>query len=453
MNKHLNLFYSYSGGAYHEDNVTRSLIITLGQLSPINLRIFLHDILNKKGHKNTLDKEKLLASNMLEFDIQVTDIYNEYIDEQDNKLTELNGIILGINWGGKQNLDMKSKEEYEAGGSRPDAIIMDMANDLTVLIESKTSDWLYEDQIKRIRDNFFDAGTDVDKVFLEIRWTDIVETLQRISELTLNPIENYLIKQFVEYLDRIELVDFLEFKGNDLAEEDVRNRKLSLFLNQLCHEKSDSLNIQPYQWDDRIYFSDLEHVPENLYCWLSDDYFGLSVVCGAGKKWRCQQFHAMLLNNSNGFKGIITQLQDRLSLFKDLEIHFYTHCKFYISRFRSEWLGEIGLDKFPDNYDSFVSRFTDKEINSFSWMNKDEIQKNFKPYLENRTLELDENGMFPKWEETEYGQYCYFDIGLHLPVKYILNVRRVELIDKFSEILEPVKDFMLKLDKLATNQD
>ena len=453
MNKHLNLFYSYSGGAHVEDNVTRSLILTLRQLSPINLRIFLNDIINRNGEKcNFLIKDKLLANDMLGFDIQITGLNSEIEDETDSKLTESNGIILGINWGGDQNLDLKSSSEYNAGGSRPDAMITDRANDISVLIESKTSDWLYEDQIKRICDNFFEPGTDAEKVFITARWTDIVETLQRIYELSNSSVEKFLIKQFTEYLDRINLVDFLEFKESDFIDPDIRYRKLALFLNQLCNHENDALKLKPYGWDERIYFSDLEEeVPENLYFWIPEEYLGISIVCGAGKKWRCQQFQTMLRNNPMGFKKVLAKIQSRLSFVKDLEIHLYTHSKFYVSRFRSAMLEEIGINKLPDEYDLFVSNFTDPKFNSFSWMTKDEISSNFNKYMKGRNLERDENDMFPKWQENEYGQYCHFDIGIHIPTSNIINTRKNELIKNFSAILAPLKSVLIDINRFVSN--
>jgi len=420
-------------------------------LSPINLRIFLNDIINRTANKyEFLSKENLLAHNMLGFDIQISGIESELEDESEKKLTESNGIILGINWGGNQNLELNNSAEHNTGGARPDAIITDKANDISVLIESKTSDSLYEDQIKRICNNFFEPGTGVDKVFIEARWTDIVETLQRIKELSNSSVENFLLKQFTEYLDRINLVDFLEFKKNDLIDPDIRGRKLGLFLNQLCNHENDALKLKQYEWNGQIHFSDLE-VPENLYVWLDEEYLGISIVCGAGKKWRCQQLQTMLRNNSKEFKEILSDIESRLSILKDFEIYIYTHCKFYISRFRSVWLGEFGVEKFPNEYDSFVSRFTDRKINSFSQMTKDEISTNFSEYLKGRDLERDESGMFPKWQENEYGQYCNFDIGLHIPASNIINTRRNELIERFSAILAPLKSILIDFNRLVSS--
>ena len=71
--RHLNLFYTY-GHAEWENNVTRGLMLTLSQLAPVHLRLFLHDVVlaepRSVAQKVLRDRLRLLAEPDFRFELQ-----------------------------------------------------------------------------------------------------------------------------------------------------------------------------------------------------------------------------------------------------------------------------------------------------------------------------------------------------------------------------------------------
>jgi hypothetical protein len=209
-NRHLNLFYVY-GAAHLENNVTRALLITLRRLTPVHFRLFLKELIidelkKLKGLSSLCPSFKILADpnpSKFEFFTQMSATnYTPF-------LTEENGVILGINHSGDQTLEL-SNSSVDNAGSRPDAIIMDMENELTVVIEVKLSDNLYMEQIERHHRNFFiNNGHDKNAVFLEVSWQRIASTLQQILLQSQSPVERMLIQEFLEYLALLNLSGFI----------------------------------------------------------------------------------------------------------------------------------------------------------------------------------------------------------------------------------------------------
>src|SRR5262245_38542161 len=95
--RHLNIFYTYQ--THHlENNVTRALIIALRNLAPVHLRLFLRDVILRKKPNAFRQRIQLLTASGFEFDLQV----GGPSDEND-KLDARTGVIVGINYSGKQN--------------------------------------------------------------------------------------------------------------------------------------------------------------------------------------------------------------------------------------------------------------------------------------------------------------------------------------------------------------
>jgi len=194
MNKHLNLFYTYKTN-HLEDNVTRALIITLMNLTPVHLRLFFSEVLKRP------DKIHLLADPKFIFDIQVP----EPLEEE--RLNEGNGLIVGINYSGRQKLVFDTNSD-SIGVARPDALVSDIESELSAIFEAKLWDSLYKEQIQKHYRRFFDQDkTDLAKVFVEITWSEIINFLEKVARQSQNPKEVFVIEQFVEYLDLLGLVE------------------------------------------------------------------------------------------------------------------------------------------------------------------------------------------------------------------------------------------------------
>src|SRR5882672_8636231 len=183
MNKHLNLFYSYQ--THHlENNVTRSLIVTLKNLSPINVRLFLRQLVFNKPnemHGEFLQKLDLLAEANLSFDLQAAPLTDE------EKLTAQNGRIIGINYSGSQTLQF-DPSVIEDAGTRPDASLTDKGCGVMIAFEAKLADTLYREQLQGHHQKLFDPiQTPLASVFIQTNWNEIVLCLDQIAKLTDNP--------------------------------------------------------------------------------------------------------------------------------------------------------------------------------------------------------------------------------------------------------------------------
>ena len=85
--RHLNLFYTYQT-RHLEDNVTRALVITLQNLTPVHLRLFLQDVILTKSSRRL----HLLAEGDFDFSLQV-------VQSDEDRLSAETGVIVGINGG------------------------------------------------------------------------------------------------------------------------------------------------------------------------------------------------------------------------------------------------------------------------------------------------------------------------------------------------------------------
>lgn len=274
MNKHLNLFYTYRT-KHLEDNVTRALIITLMNLTPVHIRLFLREVIISKLRESKLellDKVRLLADPNFIFDLQVPEPL------EDEKLCEGNGLIVGINYSGGQQLGFDTSLD-SIGGARPDALVSDSESELSVVFEAKLWDSLYKEQIQRHYQRFFDTNrTDLNKVFLEITWNDIVNFFETVAHQSRSqsPREVFVIEQFIEYLDLLNLVGFLSFNKSDFAE--ASSTKLDRFLSFLTNRLSEDIELTQYKHDFKLFFRDI--TPDNLFFVLMKDACraGLSAV-------------------------------------------------------------------------------------------------------------------------------------------------------------------------------
>ena len=438
MNKHLNLFYTY-GPKHLEDNVTRALIITLKNITPVHLRLFLREVIIPKLRGSKLElqgKVRLLADPNFIFDLQVPE------PQENEKFCEGNGLIVGINYSGSQKLDFDTSSD-SIGGARPDALVSDSDSELSVIFEAKLWDSLYKEQIQRHYQHFFDPDkADLKKVFVEITWSDIATFLEKVTRQSQSPKEIFVIEQFIEYLDLLKLVEFLSFKNSDFSETNYNYTKLDRFLSFLTERLSEELKLAEYEKNKfQFFFKDIS--PDNLYFCFDEGCLSCRVVCGSGKKWRAEQLRNYLIQTKDNFKSILMNLNSRLGM----DIYLRVHSYFRHSRFRTAWLGNIrGPHQFPDRYEKFCAIFTNPEINSFAQMTKKRINEIFKDEIGQNNAGLDSNNLFPKWDELEsFLQYCYFDIDIRIPKDLLIAKTKEELVDIFRKLLSELQSTMLEL--------
>lgn len=444
-NLHLNLFYVY-GAAHLENNVTRALLITLRGLTPVHLRIFLKELIidelkKQRGVSNLCPNFKILADpkpDKFEFLTQISTTGDTPF------LTKKNGVILGINHSGDQAIKL-GPSNVDKAGSRPDAVIMDMENELTVIIEVKLSDLLYSEQIERLHRNFFvDDGHDPNAVFLELSWQRIASALQEILLQSQSPVERMLIREFLEYLALLNLSGFIEFNKADFPDRNYY--KLNSFLISLSKELPQSLRVQKYAGNHKLYLEDDngKEYADNLYVGYGKDGMEIAIVCGAGKKWRAQQLYNFLKSDSGkiAFNSIVNQLQLNLVRIDPLiRIQLPIHSYFRLSFFRTEWLGNIrGFNDYPQDYEKFRETFTDAQLNTFGQMDKMAINSFFAAEISANEGRLDSSGRFPGWDDADvFNQYCYFSVQSIIPQNLLIRRTKSDLMSIFEQVIQSMK--------------
>ena len=383
--RHLNLFCTYD--THHiENNVTRALMITLRNLAPAHLRLFLRDVVLAK-QKLRAQRIDLLADGHFEFDLQVGQSPSD-----EDRLSAETGVIVGINFSGRQSPAFDPIART-SGGARPDALFTDPTNNLTVIFETKLSDGLHCAQIERQFNSFFSQEANLYDVWVEISWTEIASFLHRIAKQSVSSRERFITKEFVRYLDYLRLVDFIEFHVSDFAEPpngEPNRWKLNRSLIRMADSVGSELGLCEYRNDWKLFFSDLGNEHENVWVGIFEWGVSCGIICGAGKKGRAQQIRNFIEMHPNTFKQQLDIL--RQSLDNEFTIALPIHSYFSRSRFQTAWLGYIGgkAYSYPDEYDALVSTLLDKRRNSFKRLSKEEILNRFSSDIENNHAKVDE---------------------------------------------------------------
>ena len=436
LDKHLNAFYSYRTN-HLEDNVTRALIITLSQLSPVHVRSLLRDVVfNEKPSMR--DRVDLMAEPDFAYDLQIGTWEEEL-------LTSNNGAIVGITWSGAAELG-PAIASGDAGKGRPDALLSDRANDLTVIFESKLRDDLYADQLKRHLNTCFDPTvTQLAEVLVEISWSDIAEYLNKIAKVAVASHEKWMINEFLEYLERLQLLDFLGFRSSDIV--NVNEPKLHRFLGRGVVDCQSDLQLKDYSRNNMIFFDDAVGV-DNIYVTLSPEGLEWGIVCGSGKKWRAEELKHRLTHDPDSVGKMI---EDYRQAFKELDPEIETrlaiHTYFRLSRFRTEWLPNVEgrTYAYPNEFGDFCRCFTSDKFNAMRELNKNDINRDFAELIEREHPQVDSKGLFPRWEDKdEFLQYAYCHVYAVVPGQ-LLGSTADQAMQLFRKLAESSKKLVAGL--------
>jgi hypothetical protein len=462
--RQLNLFYTY-GTAHVEDNVARALIITLMNLTPVNLRLFINEVvLAKTRDKVVPDRQALplFTPPDFEFDLPVT---NPQQGAKDEGLTPHTGVLVGITCKGNQ---APVFEATPAGGeARPAGLVSDSSNELSVLFESTLSDVLDPEQLQRRCSAFFDSTITVEDVLVRITWSDIAAFLDRLVNVsqdtcTGDPKERYVVTEFLEYLDFLGLVEFRSFSERDFAESNYE--KLHKFGVLLASSLPDELGLTDYAGDLKFSFNGIPSEYIRLdFGWSPG--LTCTVVCGVGNGPRARQLQEYIQGNRDGFRNIVQLL--RMPIDPQIALSMRVHSYFYANRFRIASLGNIGGEFFfPEGFDRFCDTMTNPQLNSHAQLTRDEINERFQTEIErdlNRHLiQVDDQGRFPFWpgehehvvnHQITYGQYCSADISLEVPKSRLAGLAADELVALFGALfwlLRPrMEELQIALDGLG----
>jgi hypothetical protein len=163
-----------------ENNVTHALLILLEKNHNL-----LNKLLSKVNINNINKKEKEIL-------YQVTNKENNITRDSKNK------FILFIY--SKYN-EQESKGVEVKKIDIPDGLIRD--NNTSIIIESKFSSSKDNSQIKRYNKTYFNNQAKI----IEITWEEIYDIISE-HKIKLNSIEGYLMQEFKEYLEVIQLSGF-----------------------------------------------------------------------------------------------------------------------------------------------------------------------------------------------------------------------------------------------------
>lgn len=442
--RHMNMFYTYN--TFHlEDNVTRALLLTLKNLAPIHLRLFLRDVILSKSPQAAIrDRIHLWAEPDFDFDLQIT-------PPDDERLSFSTGVIVGVNYSGNQALAFDASNSIN-GKARPDALVSDNANELTVILESKLHDGLYKEQIQRHFLNCFNfKSTTLEQVFVEITWTAIAEFFQMVARQSVSEKERLLTSEFVEYLDLLGLVEFLGFQDRDFSNsEELNHQKMNKFLTQLTNSLQIELELKEYSGDGKLYFEDVQN--ENLWVEMTEQGVNCGIVCGSGKMRRAQALRDYVVAKPNEFRQMIDHLS--MTIDHKFNISLRLHAYFRHSRFRTGWLGNIrGKNTYPESYEAFVTTLSDRSVNTFERMNKTEIQKRFSDEIKDNLrlglIKVDEQGYFPQWVDLDsFLQYGYFHIDVQIPSTVLVRQSFQDLCKIFKNVIAAEHEMMRKLNAI-----
>lgn len=438
MDRHLNLFFTYNT-AHLEDNVTRALMLTLSRLSPVHLRLFIQEVILSKSHNKNRKRLDLLAAPNFTFDLQVTPPDRS----EGERLNSRTGLIVGINYTAGQNLSFDTARLRE--GCRPDAVLIDGENELTLIFESKLTDSHYKQQIQRHCAGFFDSETRLKDVFVEIRWTDIAQFFTTLGNRTNDAVEKMVLEEFVQYIDLLNLVDFLGFNKLDFASGNVH--KLNAFLvhlrnevRKICLPLKENSNLQ------QLWFEDVPY--ENVWVDYSDQSDGglsCGVVAGSGKKRRAEQFRDFVEQQPERFRTVVERL--RRDVAPDLQVCLRIKSVFSFTRFQTARLRDIrGRNPFPSEYLRFCATLKDREVNTYRRLTKKEINATFHEEIEAQEPELDSDGLFPKWKDANSVlQYCYVHIDVEIPRAELVGKSGTAVVEYVARVVGQCHSAMTRL--------
>lgn len=221
--KHLNLFYSYNrDNELIENNLTRSLIVTLRMLSPQTCTLFLQTLLEpffcETGQQlpNLQTPQFALQSNVKkEF---IKKIRHNYV------LTIATDKVL------EKHPDQAAVYE----DSIPDAWIYDPGQEYCFLVEAKVGLYpLGRKQVASHAGGWLGISTnDLENHLLAITWIDVLNVIQEIDAHVMNMQESSLLQEFTQFLGYFGYRLFSGFEFRSLAECPE-----FMLANHLYHEK------------------------------------------------------------------------------------------------------------------------------------------------------------------------------------------------------------------------
>lgn len=398
MDRHLNLFHSYRT-AHVEDNVTRALIVALRALSPLHLRMVIKGVLLPEARRDGYD---VFAEPDFRFDLQTAPL------PPDERLDASNGVLIGLTYTGTQGVVFD--DSGPNGGSRPDAVVHDVGNDLVFVVESKKGDHQTTAQLQRHFHHHFKEGTRIEDVYAEVSWTQIVWSLAELRAHTADPKEVFVIGELIDYLDDLGLLDFIGFRHADFQH---RNEgKVHSFLSHLHRTLSDSLGLFPYGKNRQVWFDGIN--VDNVYLHYVEGGLNVGVVCGSGDVEMCRHYRRVVLERPDAFFKALSDFTDSLDPRYDVVLR--CHSVLHKSRWRrSLLLNAGGPFAFPGEFDLFTQLVCDPVRNRLNWTPKMEVEQAFGPEITAGHAWYSNEHFSRLAGGEDVLQYLYFHVDVVLP--------------------------------------
>ena len=207
VDPHRNIFCFYRAPRKHfegdfiydeqlENNITKSLINTLEYSNPRTALDSFLALIESKIHGNSVRLRT--TSEICHFSLQSTPLVFPDVK---------NRILVTIT-----NAQTGTKVSSEQPGSRPDAWIIG-GNDFVIMIESKLDTLPNEKQLTGHLKRAGWIGTKHQRV--DLKWSEIYSCLKSCTSTAIGEPDNFIIGQFLNYMEVIGMSPFEGFKNSD----------------------------------------------------------------------------------------------------------------------------------------------------------------------------------------------------------------------------------------------
>lgn len=428
---HLNLFHSYDN-ARIEDNVTRALIVTLSQLSPVHQRLLFSDLFlaNAPSGREKSDVA-LLRREPLTFDLQVQSGREE--SEGEDRLTAETGVLVGLHHASTEaDIDSEALRQRD-GAARVDAYIEDPSNDLTAVIEVKLGSSFDRSQLATHHARFFEGEAHFDEVFCDVSWTDLVGYLDELRKQTVSSREEYVLAEFVGYANMIGLAPFLGFEATDFQEEDLQT--LQRFVTALERTVQTRPPLVPHGNAKRL---DFDGIDPNLWVDYRNGSLELGLVCGVEKRQYSRQYRRVFVEETEDVRQVFNELAQQAANVDDqIDLVLHPRARFFGTRVQVRTSRAGQTYSLPEELSAVRDLFADDRLNPHERISRKEITERFGQWLDDRDDSFGPDGYFMPWPELdEKGvlttMYCH--TGYQIPRDELIGRDR----DYTLEYVEPL---------------
>jgi hypothetical protein len=403
-----------------ENDVTKSFLNILQYTDPIVIKTIIENI-NRKNNTTVSLKSKI------QYDFQITDksIFTRYPHKFFlTIISQLTPI---------DPKDAKFVNEW----SIPDAAIFD--DETVLLIEVKTQSPLSISQIQSHIANFVPNATEI-----SFYWEEIFDVLLELRD-KLNEKDRFLIKQFYDYLDMIDLSNFHKFTEDDFRAFKHPKKGGSYNaderLDRLKKVKNKILKLDRQIWERLSFkekrFGRVNQLYEYLWFgyypntieWINLNFFmgkfGFHIVANAEKKDTFSKYYKQLKKYPEKFDRLIPDidLDFNVLLYTQLPLQPEIQGNYYMKRVARIPKQEITATKILNEIESIKGNLDKYKIIMFEEIKRDPL-KNSQKNIDY----LSKTFFGEKKQKMIFNSKCALRFNYLIPRTRVINMEHDELI-------------------------